>query len=109
MADSWEEEHGLDPSDPEDRNRNDLDGDFTNLEVYLDDLTMPVPEPGSEVSWWMVAALLVWSRRPRTSASPSCWSGSHRTHLRPPGRAGRSLRARCAWAGISSIRTKSSS
>ena len=39
MADAWEEAHGLDPADPADRNGFDLDGKFTNLEVYLDSLT----------------------------------------------------------------------
>lgn len=38
MADDWEAAHGLDPTDPEDRN-GDPDGDgYTNLEVYLNQL-----------------------------------------------------------------------
>jgi hypothetical protein len=38
MADAWEEENGLNPSDPEDRNGDrDSDG-FTNLEAYINTL-----------------------------------------------------------------------
>ena len=38
MADVWEEANGLDPADPEDRNGFELDGKFTNLEIYLDSI-----------------------------------------------------------------------
>ena len=41
MADDWEREHGLDPSDPSDRN-DDADGNgYTNLEEYLHELAAP--------------------------------------------------------------------
>jgi anti-sigma-K factor RskA len=39
MADAWEEELGLAPEDAADRNGLDLDGKYTNLEVYLNSLT----------------------------------------------------------------------
>ncbi|MDZ7262922.1 MAG: fibronectin type III domain-containing protein [candidate division KSB1 bacterium] len=40
MADDWEVAHGLDPTDPEDRN-DDFNGDgYTNLEKYLTSLTI---------------------------------------------------------------------
>lgn len=42
MADVWEEDHGLNPDDPEDRN-GDLDGDgYTNLEEYLNERAVAV-------------------------------------------------------------------
>jgi hypothetical protein len=69
MADTWELSQGLDPTDsddrnaPDDRNAHDLDAGYTNLEVYLDFRTIPVPEAGS-VSSWLVVALLV-GLRPR--------------------------------------------
>src|SRR5690625_1210949 len=41
MADDWEREHGLDPTDPSDRN-DDPDGNgYTNLEEYLHELAAP--------------------------------------------------------------------
>jgi pectate lyase len=44
MADLWETLHGLDPTDPSDRN-GDRNGDgYTNLEEYLDTLTCSGPE-----------------------------------------------------------------
>jgi hypothetical protein len=63
MADTWELSQGLDPTDSDDRNAHDLDAGYTNLEVYLDFRTIPVPEAGS-VSSWLVVALLV-GLRPR--------------------------------------------
>jgi hypothetical protein len=43
MADSWEKEHGLDPTNPEDRNALNADG-YTRLEEYLNSLcTRPAP------------------------------------------------------------------
>lgn len=43
MADSWEKEHGLDPTNPEDRNALNADG-YTWLEEYLNSLcTRPAP------------------------------------------------------------------
>jgi len=42
MPDWWEELHGLDPNDPEDRNDTDINNDgYTNLEVYLNCLADP--------------------------------------------------------------------
>ncbi len=39
MADEWERAHGLDPSDPEDRNGTNLSGvGYTNLEMFLNEL-----------------------------------------------------------------------
>ncbi len=38
MADRWECRHGLDPTDPDDRNGFDLSGRYTNLEIYLSQL-----------------------------------------------------------------------
>ena len=38
MSDGWEQERGLDPSDPEDRNGFDFSGHYTNLEVYLNEV-----------------------------------------------------------------------
>lgn len=38
MPDSWEREHGLDHSSPDDRNESTLDAPYTNLEVYLNSL-----------------------------------------------------------------------
>lgn len=41
MADAWEQAHGLNPADPNDRNA-DQDGDgYTNLEEYLNHLCVP--------------------------------------------------------------------
>ena len=38
MPDAWEQDHGLNPNDPDDRN-GDLDGDgYTNVEQYLNEL-----------------------------------------------------------------------
>lgn len=37
MADAWEREHGLDPSDPADRNGLGSNG-YTNLENYLNSI-----------------------------------------------------------------------
>ncbi|MHC4507032.1 MAG: hypothetical protein ACYTFI_27410, partial [Planctomycetota bacterium] len=51
MMDIWEAAQGLDPTDPEDRNGHDLDPAYTNLEVYLDFLTLPVPEVGGGAPW----------------------------------------------------------
>ena len=45
MADVWEIANALDPADPEDRNGFDLDGEFTNLEIYLDSLTQAETPP----------------------------------------------------------------
>lgn len=39
MADEWERRRGLDPEDPEDRNGHRLRAAYTNLEVYLHQLT----------------------------------------------------------------------
>jgi hypothetical protein len=61
MADTWELAQGLDPADPDDRNGHDLADGYTNLELYLDFRTMPVPEPGS-VSRWLAVSLLVGLR-----------------------------------------------
>lgn len=47
MADVWEVARGLDPADADDRNGFDLDGKFTNLEVYLDSLTSTEASPES--------------------------------------------------------------
>ncbi len=38
MPDAWENAHGLDPHDPADRNSTTVDGCYTNLEVYLNQL-----------------------------------------------------------------------
>ena len=39
IPDDWETHHGLDPKNPADRNGHTLSTGFTNLEVYLDDIT----------------------------------------------------------------------
>lgn len=41
MPDAWEVESGLNPSDPADRNDDRNDDGYTNLEEYLNSLTMP--------------------------------------------------------------------
>ncbi|MAE93877.1 MAG: pectate lyase [Deltaproteobacteria bacterium] len=41
MADAWECRMGLDPEEPEDRNRFDLSRRYTNLEIYLHYLVSP--------------------------------------------------------------------
>ena len=38
MPDEWEIRHGLDPQNPDDRNKISADDDYTMLEVYLNDL-----------------------------------------------------------------------
>lgn len=40
MPDAWQAGAGLDLHDPEDRNGHDLDPSYTNLEVYLNGLTV---------------------------------------------------------------------
>ena len=39
MSDAWEQEHGLDPKDPADRNGHHIDSEYSNLESYLNELT----------------------------------------------------------------------
>lgn len=39
MPDGWEMANGLDPGDPEDRNGMDLDTGYTNLEMYINNIT----------------------------------------------------------------------
>jgi hypothetical protein len=43
MPNSWEIAHGLDPNDPNDRNGFGFSSDYTNLEMYLNDLAIPEP------------------------------------------------------------------
>jgi hypothetical protein len=38
MPDDWEKNKGLNPSDESDNTKNTLDGDYTNIEVYLNEL-----------------------------------------------------------------------
>lgn len=38
MPDTWEEDNGLDPKNPDDYNGYDLDEQFTNIEMYLNEL-----------------------------------------------------------------------
>lgn len=50
MPDAWETANGLNINDAADRNDYDLNGNYTNLEVYLyslveDDITAPTPNP----------------------------------------------------------------
>jgi hypothetical protein len=73
MADAWELTRGLDPTDPEDRNGHNLDAAYTNLEVYLDLLTLPVPEVGGGASWLALAlaarcARALRAREPRSGS-----------------------------------------
>jgi len=42
MPDNWETSHGLDINNPADGNNTSLDGSYTNLEVYLNELAAPV-------------------------------------------------------------------
>ncbi len=50
MADEWERRHGLDPANPEDRNR-DFNGDgHTNLEKYLNNLAQPAGGRAATIS-----------------------------------------------------------
>ncbi len=42
MPDRWETRRGLDPGDPDDRNRDDNVDGYTNLEEYLHWLTLPI-------------------------------------------------------------------
>jgi len=43
MPDTWELAHGLNPNDPNDRNNYSFSSDYTNLEVYLDEIAIPEP------------------------------------------------------------------
>ncbi len=45
MPNIWETANGLDPNDAADRNYYDLDGDYTNLEVYLNSLLAVAAAP----------------------------------------------------------------
>ena len=38
MPDAWEQEHGLDPKDPADRNGHRMDALYSNLESYLNEM-----------------------------------------------------------------------
>ena len=38
MPDEWEQEHGLDPKDPADRNGHHIDAAYSNLESYLNEM-----------------------------------------------------------------------
>lgn len=50
MADEWERRHGLDPTNPADRNR-DFSGDgYTNLEKYLNSLAQPAGGRAATIS-----------------------------------------------------------
>ena len=42
MPDSWEAAHGLNPTDSSDGTKTTLDGQYTNVEVYLNELAKPV-------------------------------------------------------------------
>jgi hypothetical protein len=77
MVDLWEAAQGLDPGDPEDRNGHDLDPAYTNLEVYLDFLTLPVPETGG-ASAWLAVALAGGLARALRARGPRCGSRGER-------------------------------
>ncbi len=44
MSDSWEASHGLNPNNSADGSTKTLDGNYTNVEIYLNELTKPVTD-----------------------------------------------------------------
>ncbi len=50
MPDSWETAHGLNPNNAADGNTTTLDGNYTNVEVYLNELVKPVTDVQSKIT-----------------------------------------------------------
>jgi hypothetical protein len=50
MPDSWETAHGLNPTSAADGNTTTLDGNYTNVEVYLNELVKPVTDVQAKIT-----------------------------------------------------------
>ena len=50
MPDSWEIAHGLNPTNAADGNTTTLDGNYTNVEVYLNELVKPVTDIQTKIT-----------------------------------------------------------
>jgi hypothetical protein len=50
MPDSWETAHGLDPNNASDGSTKTLDGNYTNVEIYLNELVKPVTDVQAKIT-----------------------------------------------------------